>query len=223
MSRTIARRCYIGLLALAVIWGGGCKFGARKGQPEEAPKETGKPGFFGAVKALKEAGEAAQKMAERKPVDPVNFRDLLAVLPEAPAGWVKEGDPDARTIQLGEWRYSYVEQSYRAQEGASHVTVKVTDGAHIPALYPAFVFASGYSEESMDHYQKGITWKSHKGVEEFWTREKHGGITVMVAERFIVEVHGHGIDGASVLHDWLNRIGTDKMVQWAKTGSGGTK
>ena len=45
----------------------------------------------------------------------------------------------------------------------------------------------------------------------------------MVAERFIVEVHGHGIDGASVLHDWLNRIDTDKMVQWAKTGSGGRK
>lgn len=219
MTMTLARRCLIGLLAAAVVFGVGCKFGARKEQKEEAPKETGKPGFFGAVKALKEAGEAAQKMAERKPVDPVNFRDLLAVLPEAPAGWEKEEDTDARTVQVGDWKYSYAQQSFSAGDGKGHVTIKVTDGAYIPFLYPAFAFAAGYSEEALDHYQKGITWKGHKGVEEFWTKEKRGRITVMVAERFIVEVEGHDIENAQVLHDWLNRIHTDKMVEWAKATS----
>ncbi|MCS7311596.1 MAG: hypothetical protein NZ742_01570 [Acidobacteria bacterium] len=213
---TWSRRCLIGLLAVTVALSVGCKFGARKEQKEEAPKETGQPGFLGAVKAIQEAGEAAQKMAERKPVDPVSFRDLLTVLPEAPAGWQKEGDPDARTVQLGDWKYSYAEQSFRAGEGKGHVVIKVTDGAYIPILYPAFAFAAGYSEESLDYYRKGITWKGHKGVEEFWTKEKRGHISMMVAERFIVEVQGHHIDNARVLHDWLNRIDTDKMVQWAR-------
>lgn len=216
MNMTFPRRCLIGLLAIAVALGVGCKLNLRKERKEEAPKETGKPGFFGAVKALKEAGEAAQKMAERKPVDPVSFRDLLTVLPEPPAGWTKEQDVDARTVQVGEWKYSYVEQSFRAGDGQGRITVKVTDGAYIPFLYPAIAFAAGYSEESPDHYRKGVTWKSHKGVEEFWTKEKRGGITVMVAERFIVEVEGHRIDDASALHDWLNRIDTDKMTRWAK-------
>ncbi len=216
MGMTFPHRCLIGLLAIAVALGVGCKLSTRKDQKEEAPKETGKPGFFGAVKALKEAGEAVQKMAERKPVDPVSFRDLLTVLPEPPAGWTKEQDMDARTVQVGEWKYSYVEQSFRAGDGQGHITINVTDGAYIPFLYPAFAFAAGYSEESLDHYQKGITWKGHKGMEEFWTKEKRGSITVMVAERFIVKVEGHDINDAGVLHDWLNRIDTDKMTRWAK-------
>ena len=40
-------------------------------------------------------------------------------------------------------------------------------------------------------YEKTITYKGYKGMEEYDNSEKDGGIRVFVADRFVVEVHGN--------------------------------
>lgn len=204
----------------------GCNFGTKQGKEENSEKEeqkSEKPGFF---ESMKKMGEAAKKieetakktkeLAERKPVDPINFRELLATLPEPPEGWENSGNPDARTVQFSEFKYSLAERGYKSTNGNVKITLKVTDGAYIPYLYAAYNFSTFISEETLDYYKKGVNYDGMKGMEEYYYKKKRGNLNLMVYERFIVEISASGIDDAGVLKEWLNRMDLKKLSKWAE-------
>src|ERR1700730_11920172 len=106
----------------------GCGKSPEEKQAEELQKsaEQLQKGAETAAKGLSDlaAGisSAASGAGNIKPVDPVSFRDLIALLP-SPAGWEREKPIGERMTAP----VSFADASVRLMKGEATVTAKITD------------------------------------------------------------------------------------------------
>lgn len=207
------------LVLSTLVFFTGCNFAEKVAKKEEKQAEKSetkrKTSIFKAIEGLKETAEKTKEMAEREPVEPVNFRELLASLPEPPDGWEATENRDARTQSYGNWRYSSATQEYKETNGDGIVTVKITDGAFIPFLYAAYTMAPAFSEETLDSYKKGFKTDEMTGWEEFDYKRETGAIHVMLYDRFIVEIRARKVKEPDTLKQFLNALNKKQLKEWA--------
>jgi hypothetical protein len=141
--------------------------------------------------------------ADTKPVDPVSFKDLEALLPELP-GWERDKPSGERMTAP----VTYAEASVNYTKGDANISAKITDSAFNQVLVAplAMMLAANYSHETDSGYEKGIKVGDMPGFEKFDKDDKSGDLTVVVNKRFIVEIEGHQIDDVAVLHTALDRM-----------------
>jgi hypothetical protein len=144
-----------------------------------------------------------------KPVDPVSFRDLIALLP-SPAGWEREKPIGERMTAP----VSFADASVRLMKGDATVTAKITDSGFnqlFVAPFAAFL-AGNYDRETSDGYEKSVKVGDAPGLEKWEIQTKSGNLTVIVNKRFIVEIDGSSIDNPKVLHEILDKIDLKKLA-----------
>ena len=170
----------------------------------------------GAETAAKSLGDLAAGLssaaggdANLKPVDPVSFRDLIALLP-APPGWEREKPTGERMTSP----VSFADASVRLMKGDATVTVKITDSGFNQLLVAPFaIFLAGnYERETDGGYEKSIKVGDAPGMEKWDSQTKSGDLTIIVKKRFIVEIDGSGIDDPKVLHTMLNGVDLKKLA-----------
>jgi hypothetical protein len=144
-----------------------------------------------------------------KPVDPVSFRDLMALLP-APAGWEREKPTGERMTAP----VNFADASVRMMKGEATVTAKITDSAFNQLLVAPFTafLAGNYEHETDRGYEKGIKVGDAPAFEKWDSGTKSGTLTVIAGKRFIVEIDGSSIDSPKVLHDIVETIDLKKLA-----------
>ena len=144
-----------------------------------------------------------------KPVDPVSFRDLQAVLPEL-AGW-ERGKPTGERMTAP---VNFAEASVTHTKGDATISTKITDSALNQMLVAPFAMflAGNYERETDSGYEKSIKIGEQPGFEKWDSEDKSGDLTVIVNKRFIVAIEGRGIDNAKVLHEVLDKTDLKKLA-----------
>ena len=144
-----------------------------------------------------------------KPVDPVSFRDLIALLP-SPAGWEREKPTGERMTSP----VSFADASVRLMKGEATVTVKITDSGFNQLLVAPFAMflAGNYEKETSTGYEKSVKIGDAPGLEKWDSQTKSGDLNVIVNKRFIVEVDGSSIDDPKVLHTMLDGVDLKKLA-----------
>ena len=144
-----------------------------------------------------------------KPVDPVSFRDLIALLP-APAGWEREKPTGERMTSP----VSFADASVRLMKGNATVTVKITDSGFNQLLVAPFAMflAGNYEKETNTGYEKSIKVGDALGLEKWDSETKSGDLTIIVNKRFIVEIDGSSIDDPKMLHTMLDNVDLKKLA-----------
>lgn len=185
------------MFGLALLFLSGCGRGTGKADKKSATDKEGveisKNPFKAAAQASKMADKMAEiqkEIAEMKPVDPVHFDKLIALLPAAPAGY-KADDPKGETVEFGEHKHSFAERTYRKDDKT--LTVKIHDAAQISAFYAGIAFAAMMKRETTEGYEKGVTIDGNPAIEKYTKANKHGELTVMVAKRFLVEIRADDV------------------------------
>ena len=147
--------------------------------------------------------------ASIKPVDPVSFRDLIALLP-APAGWEREKPTGERMTSP----VSFAEASVRLTKGEATVTAKITDSGFNQLLVAPFAMflAGNFERETDSGYEKSIKVGDAPGMEKWDGENKSGDVTVIVNKRFIVEIDGSSIDDPKVLRTILDNVDLKKLA-----------
>ena len=187
-------------LALVILTTIGCGKSEEQ-QRAEAVAKSAAQAQQGAENVAKNAEAAAKGMADLasglsaafggdpnvKPVAPVSFRDLQALLPE-PLGWQREKPTGERMTAP----VNFAEASVRMMKGDATVTVKITDSALNQILVAPFAMflAGNYERETDRGYEKSIKIGDNPGFEKWDSETKSGDLTVIVNKRFIVEVDG---------------------------------
>jgi hypothetical protein len=161
-----------------------------------------KPDVNNPFAQLTAAAEQMQKAAEgftanRKPVPPVAFRDLIDFLPEKMPG-MKRDEPKGETTTAGSWQYSQAEVDFRSPDGKRHADVGIFDYAHIPMLYVPFtmVLNMNVARESTEGYEKSVKVDGYPAFEK-WSRKGSSEIVVLVGDRFIVKSDTRGLGEGS--------------------------
>ncbi len=128
-------------------------------------------------------------------VEPVDFRELKALLPESIGGLQRGKESGERTAAAG-MKMSHVEARYGEGNGA-RLRVKITDAGSMSGF--AGLASAGWAmieidRESDSGYEKTSTVDGRKMHEKWNSRDKRGEVDMIVGGRFIIEIRGNGIE-----------------------------
>jgi len=162
-----------------------------------------------AAKAAEQAGqtlqEGASKMAEAmkgleggdkegKTVEPVDFRELKALLPEKAAGMARSEIKGERNAVMG-IKVSEASAEYATEEGSS-IRIKIMDMGSVSGFVGLATVAWAHAEvdsETETGYEKTTTFSGHKAFEKFDNASKEGQLNILVGQRFVVEIEGRAV------------------------------
>ena len=179
-------------------------------QMEQAAKDmeaAAKKGGDGMVDAMAKMGAAVggavggavtgAAKSMQTATEPVDFRELKNLLP-AGIGAMKRTSSEGEKGGGFGFLVSHAEARYEGDGG--HATVKITDPGNLSgmAAMAAMWMNLELDKESDTGYEKTGTANGRRFHEKYDKASKSGEYTVIVANRFIVEVDGSGIDMATM-------------------------
>ena len=167
---------------------------ARKSDAPQTPQEAMKQGADAMAAASAMIGAMAGGDGKGA-VEPVDFRELKAILPESIAG-MKRGEESGERAAMGGMKVSHAQARY-SDGGTTRLRVKITDTGSLSGF--AGMAGAAWAMVDIDRetdrgYEKTSTVDGRKMHEKWNTKDKRGEVDVIVASRFIVEVRGTGIE-----------------------------
>uniref|UniRef100_A0A7V2ZMA1 Lipoprotein n=1 Tax=Ignavibacterium album TaxID=591197 RepID=A0A7V2ZMA1_9BACT len=189
----------------------GC--GENKQSPEN---QTGNSETKGEKGDLENFAENMQNLSESfnegKKVNPVDFRDLKALLPEQIGNLKRTNASGEKSSAMG-INLSKAEADYSDEQGNKNIDVQITDLGSVSGLN-AFAAYGWYmvdiDKETEDGYEKTFVYKSNKGYERYNNNSKDGEVSVLVARRFVVEINGNNVS-MNELKSTLDLIDISKL------------
>jgi hypothetical protein len=179
-------------------------------QPAQSGAQQASQGAQSVAQGLQQLAKGLQQTgSDGKPVPPVDFEKLQALLP-APSGW-EMGKPKGEQVTMG-ISISDAEVTYK--KDASNVTLKITDSAFSPLVMAgmSMMMSAGYSERTSSGYKKSMTMNGSPGYEEWNSDDKHGQVTIVVANRFVVEGTGSHLDSIDSLRGIVQQVDMAKLT-----------
>jgi len=127
-------------------------------------------------------------------VEPVNFRDLKALLPEELPGYKRTSATGEKSGAMG-LVMSQAKADYSG-DGGAHIGMKLIDVGNLAG--PLALGIAGWASVEIDRetetgYEKSTVLGGNKAFEKYDTRSKHGEVNVLVGNRFVVEVRGSNV------------------------------
>jgi hypothetical protein len=193
------------LLAIAAMATAACGKSKEEKQAEQGAAQAAK----GLEQLAKGLEAAAGGSGDNKPVEPVSFRDMIALFPDL-EGWEKE-KPTGEKMSSP---VSFSTAEVRYTKGDSSIEIKIVDSGFnqmLVAPYAMFLQA-GYEKETSDGYEKSVKVHDQPGWEKWSSESKHGELNSLAAKRFVVTIEGDGIADTKVLHDVAGKIDMNKLA-----------
>lgn len=209
-------------LSAALLMVSGCgMFKDKEADQEEAAKdlsekmeEAGKDlqdDPAGSMKKMTEAMEQfGQKMNEGAKVEPVDYKELKALLPEELSEMKRENASGEKTSAIG-MKVSRAEATYTNDN--SRIEISIQDMGTLSGM-AAMAYGWAFTDmekESDNGFERTTTYKGHRAFEKYDQSDKDGEINVLVAKRFIVEVKGRGVS----MDDIRSALDTVNVAQLA--------
>jgi hypothetical protein len=131
------------------------------------------------------------EMNDGKEIEPVEMGTLKSFLPAKLTGMKRADAVVERNQMMG---VDMAVARARYETANSTIRIVIMDVGNLSG--PMKMGMTGwtmaqYNRETETGYEKTITYKGYKGMEEYDNSEKDGGMRVFVADRFVVEVHGN--------------------------------
>jgi hypothetical protein len=216
-NSTRAALALLVVAALAAGCGGNDKAEEARQQAAEAQKEaaqTQEQAAQQAAQGLEAMARGLEKMAGggdggAKAVEPVSFRELMAILPELD-GWEKQKPTGERMTSP----VSFSQAEGRYTKGDASIAVKIIDsGFNQLLLAPAAMFlAAGYERESSEGHEKSAKVNGQPGWEKWNSENQDGEVNALVGKRFLVPLEGNAIEDVAVLHAAANKLDLAKLA-----------
>lgn len=166
--------------------------------------------FFLAFTFIYSVGLIAQA---EKPVEPVNWRELIPFLIDIP-NWEAEGDAEGRSMTMGNFKISQAERSYTSNDKS--LDIDITDGGYIPMVYAGIKMAMNFEIDTSEEYVKKITIKGFPGVEKYNYENKEAEVMILVADRFLVILDGSPFKDTSELKAIAEILDLEGIANLAK-------
>ncbi|MBT32995.1 MAG: hypothetical protein CMO01_25330 [Thalassobius sp.] len=188
-------------------------------EDEQSMEEKIKENPAAAMKeAMKEMTKAVEESGMNK-VEPVDFRVLKDLLPDEVAGIDKTKSEGEKSGAMG-IKMSKAEAKYEGDD--KKIDITITDMGFMSAGGLGGFMSAGWlmaevDRESDTEYEKTTTINGYKGFEKYHFDNKRGEISVMVAERFLVQITGRNVS-MDDLKDALDDIDLDELEDMKDEG-----
>jgi len=179
----------------------------------EADKSIEDVATESAANALEEASKALRSLSENEDgeaVEVVDFRKLKELLPESIAGMERTESEGQKSGAMG-MNISTAEGRY--EEGNRRMQINLADAGGIPmAMMGLAAWTNADIErETDDEYERTTVLNGFKAFERYNYKNKEGQISIVVAERYIVNIEGDNVE-ESDLKNALDALDLDGLA-----------
>jgi hypothetical protein len=201
------------LLAFSFIFFG-C--GEKKSDSPQNETSNGKSDIENFANKMKEVSEG---FTEGKKVNPVDFRELKALLPESIANLKRTNIEGEKVAAMG-MNISNANADYSDDQNNQSIDLKITDMGNIAGL--SGLAAYGWymvdiDKETEAGYEKTTTYKGNKAFERYDNQGQYGELNILVAKRFMVEANGNNVS-MDQLKTAIDLINISKLESWKDFG-----
>lgn len=203
------RRVGIGAIAIVVlgIVIAGC---GGSSAPKETPAATPK-----ASATPQSPADVAQQMAQglqqlgKNQAPAVDFEKLVALVPQL-NGW-ERSEPKGEQVTMG---VSLSNAKAEYTKGDSTIRLEITDAAFNQlVLAPlSMMLMANYSERSSSGYKKYAAIGGNPGFESWENEPKDGEVTVVIAQRFVVNAKGSNVPNIDVVRSLVQAVDLTKLA-----------
>ena len=151
--------------------------------------------------------------SQSEPVDPVNWRKLSPFLIDL-KGWEAQGDPSGTTVNMGSYKMSQAQRSYG--KNGSELKINIIDGGYAPMAYAGFKAMAQFEVDSSDEYVKKTTIQGFTAIENYKYQRKDGSLTILLADRFLVQLDGDDIEDMKELRAAAKQLDLKGLAALAK-------
>jgi hypothetical protein len=158
------------------------------------------------------AGLIAQDLPNLVP-DPIDYKKILPLMPEAPSGWTAE-QAEGTTDEAAGSKITNVHRDYHKGDGpdASITSISILDSIASPDYVTSLTDSWKQNSDTPEGYSKAITIDGNPGYESFEKDQKHGSLWVLIAKRYIVEVETQKQDSKE-LQEWIKKVDLKKLAE----------
>lgn len=171
---------------------------------EDLARSVGESTANGAQEGGRQMAQGLEQLAKglgqlatgKDPVEPVSFRALYDFFPDL-EGWEK-GRPTGERLTTPV-RFAQAKVTYR--KGDAHIEATIIDSGFNGLLVApyAMMLKSGYERETETGYERSTTVAGQPGWEK-WEKGGRGEVNAFVAERYLVQIEGSGMEDTKALH-----------------------
>lgn len=220
MNLNLIRWILAGAALAGLILATGCGMCSMPGKSEaEKAAQQAKEAGQAAEPGIQAMGEAFSKMKEAMDkqggAEPVDFRELKALLPESAAGLARESAEGEKSGAMG-IKVSTAKGRYAGEQ--SSLDIEITDmgtAAGLTAFASAAWTVAEIDKEDANGHERTFAYRQHKAYEKYANDTREGEIQVLVAQRFIVRVRGTGLSMADIKAA-LGQVDIDRLDAIAK-------
>ena len=148
----------------------------------------------------------------QKPVDPVNWRELVPFLIDI-AGYEAE-KPEGTTTAMAEFKLSQVSREYT--KGESSLEIEIIDGSYIPLAYASFQAMQAFEVDSSEELIRKVTIQGFPAIEHMQFEDKEATLMILVAERFLVNLRGENYENTSEVKAVSEKLDLKRLASLAK-------
>lgn len=128
-------------------------------------------------------------------IEPVDYNELKDMLPKKIGGYKKIDDYGGRKAMFG-IRISQADATYENRKG-DEIKISIIDFGSIKGIAGKAMLtwmSAEINNKSDDGYEKTTEYKGFKAFEKYSYEDKDGKLSVIVAERFLVDADGAGAE-----------------------------
>lgn len=166
--------------------------------------------FFAFAVFLILAGPGLRGQGEPNLVpDVVDYKKLLPLLPEAPAGWTADKAEGQTEDGL-----TNVHRDYRKGEGDNVpiASISIIDSASNPDSISITTEAWKTNNETPEGYTKSVEIDGNPGSESYEKEQKHAALRLLIAKRYFVAIELQNLEPKE-LQEWLKLVDLKKLAE----------
>ena len=160
------------------------------------------------AQGLQQMAQGFQQMAQGS-AKSVDYEQLKTLLPEV-EGWTRS---DVKGEQLTmPVSYSRAEARYQKDDGRIELEIVDTALSQMLLAPMAMFMQMGYSERSDDGFKRAAKIGGAPGMEEWNINSKHGEVTALVGNRFVVSGKGNDIASLDPVRKVVESVNFSKLA-----------
>lgn len=152
----------------------------------------------------------------------LGFKELQQFLPRGDFQNYARGKMDGETSSMMGFATSWAQVRYSSSSDSNKCTVsiKITDMLNIPSymsLPPSP--AEDPARPTGSEHKKTVSYDSMNVIETYDSTSHQAKLQVTLATRFLIEINGEGLVGASVLYLFFDKIAIEGLKKIAQAGT----
>ena len=142
------------------------------------------------------------------------FKELQRFLPEGDYENYSRGKPTGETSSMMGFSTSWAQVNYQfsTDTSRSSISVKITDMISIPSYMNV---TGDVDKETGTGYERTVVYKGIRVLETFDSVSRQAKLQLPVANRFLVEITGTGLESTKSLFDLLGRTDIEGLTKLA--------